>query len=239
SLSAHPEIESAISIPMQVGYKLIGTININAVDRARPFTLGQMKALTILASTAAAALESASLYGQLRTAEANYRSIFENAVEGIFRSTPKGRFIAVNPAMATIFGYSDPRTMIEAITDIKTQIYVHPEDRACAEQLENQEGVLHAFELEAYRSGGEKIWLSLNRRVVRDDKGNALYHEGSVEDITDRKRAAEALLESEERYRDLVENAHDIIYSHDLQGNYMSVNKAGELITGYTHDECL
>src|SRR5438874_774828 len=239
SLWPHPEIKSAISIPMQVGNKLIGTLNINAVDRARPFTLGQMKALTILASTAAAALESASLYRQLRAAEANYRSIFENAVEGIFRSTPEGRFIAVNPAMATIFGYPDPRTMIEAITDIKTQIYVHPEDRACAEQLENEQGVLRAFEVEAYRKGGQSIWLSLNRRVIRDEKGNALYHEGSVEDITDRKRAAEALLESEERYRDLVENAHDIIYSHDLEGNYTSVNRAGEQITGYTHDECL
>src|SRR2546428_3925949 len=94
----HPEIKSAISIPMQIGNKLIGTININAIDRPRPFTLGQMKALTILASTAAAALGSASLYKQLRTAEENYRSIFENAVEGIFQSTPEGRFITVNPA---------------------------------------------------------------------------------------------------------------------------------------------
>ncbi|HEY0349934.1 MAG TPA: PAS domain S-box protein, partial [Pyrinomonadaceae bacterium] len=239
SLWPHPEIKSAISIPMQVGNKLIGTININAVDRPRPFTLGQMKALTILASTAAAALESAFLYGQLRTAEANYRSIFENAVEGIFRSTPEGRFIAVNPAMATIFGYPDPRAMIEAITDIKTQIYVHPEDRACAEQLENEQGVLRAFELEAYHKGGKSIWLSLNRRVIRDEKGNALYHEGSVEDITDRTRAAEALLESEERYRDLVENAHDIIYSHDLKGNYTSSNRASEEITGYTLEESL
>ena len=94
----HPEICSAISIPMQVANKLVGTININALNRARRFTLGQMKALTILAGTAAAALESASLYGQVLQAEADYRSIFENAGEGIFRTSVDGKFITANPA---------------------------------------------------------------------------------------------------------------------------------------------
>src|SRR5438270_9577205 len=84
SMSPHPEIRSAISIPMQVANKLIGTININALHRARPFTLGQMKAMTIIASTAAAALESASLYTQVQKAEVNYRWIFETAVERMF-----------------------------------------------------------------------------------------------------------------------------------------------------------
>src|SRR5439155_2966367 len=73
------DIRSAVSVPMQVANKLVGIINLNVVNRLRPFTLGQMKALTILASTAAAALESASLYGQVKQAEKNYRSIFENA----------------------------------------------------------------------------------------------------------------------------------------------------------------
>jgi len=179
----HPEIKSAISIPMQLGNKLIGTININAIDRPRPFTLGQMKALTILASAAAAALESAFLYEELRRAEESFRSIFENAVEGIFRSSFAGRFIAVNPAMATIFGYPDPQTMIDAISDIAAQVYVHPEDRLRAQQLEIQHGVLHAFEFEAYRKDGQEIWLSLNRRVVCDQQGVSLYYEGSVEEI--------------------------------------------------------
>ena len=235
----HPEIRSAISIPMQVAGKLVGTININSLNRARPFTLGQMKALTILASTAAAALESASLYGQVRRAEENYRSIFENAVEGIFQSTPEGRFITVNPAMARILGYDSPQEMIAKLTDVTSQLYVSPKARERAAQLEEEEGVLHAFEFEAYRKDGERIWLSANRRSVRDKNGVDLYREGSIEDISERKRAEQALRESEERYRDLVENAHDIIYSHDLAGNYTSMNKAGESITGYTVEEAL
>ena len=90
ALWPRPEIRSAVSVPMQVANKLVGIINLNLTGRSRPFTLGQMKALTILAGTAAAALESASLYLQVRQAEEKYRSIFENAIEGIFQATLEG-----------------------------------------------------------------------------------------------------------------------------------------------------
>jgi two-component system, cell cycle sensor histidine kinase and response regulator CckA len=233
------DIRSAISVPLQVANKLVGVINLNMTNRLRPFTLGQMKALTILAGTAAAALESASLYTQVQKAEENYRSIFENAVEGIFQSTPAGRFLTVNPAMARILGYDSPEEVVEDVADISNQIYVHPEDRVKSNALEKDQGFLHGFEFEAYRKNGERIWLSLNRRVIRDENGIEIYREGSVENISERKRSEEELSKSEERYRDLVENAHDIIYSQDLEGNYTSMNQAGAQITGYTHAEAL
>ena len=239
ALWPRPEIRSAVSVPMQVANKLVGIINLNVTNRLRPFTLGQMKALTILASTAAAALESASLYAQVQLAEQNYRSIFENAVEGVFQSTLEGRFLTANPAMARIFDYESAEEFITTITDIARQIYVHPEARTQAARLQREFGSLHGFEFEAYRKEGDKIWLSLNRRFVRDEKGSELYHEGTVEDITERKQAEEALRESEKRYRDLVENAHDFIYEHDLNGNYTSTNQAGERITGYSREESL
>jgi PAS domain S-box-containing protein len=239
ALWPRPDIRSAISVPLQLAGKLIGILNINATSRARPFTPGQMKALTILASTAAAALESTSLYGQVRQAEEKYRSIFENTVEGIFQSTPDGRFITVNPSMARILGYESPEEMVATVTDITHQLYVDPERRAEAAHIQEERGILQGLEFEAYRKDGEKIWLSLNRRSVRDENGAEIYREGSVEDITERKRAAEELRDSEKRYRDLVENARDLIYSHDLEGNYTSINRAGEQITGYTREESL
>lgn len=115
------DIRSAISVPMQIANKLVGVINLNIITRPRSFNLGQMKALTILASTAAAALESAALYQQVRHAEQNYRSIFENAVEGIFQSTAGERFITVNPSMARILGYNSPEELIAQYADIAHQ----------------------------------------------------------------------------------------------------------------------
>jgi PAS domain S-box-containing protein len=238
SLWPHPEIRSAISIPMQVANKLVGVININALSRPRPFTLGQMKALTILASTAAAALESASLYGHVRRAEENYRSIFENAVEGIFQSTAEGRFITVNPAVARILGYDSPEEVIEKITDIEHQLYVHSKDRAEAARFEEERGILQAFEFEAYRKDGERIWLSANRRSVRDENGEEIYCEGSLEDITERKRAEEALRESEERYKSLSDSAFDGVVIH-RDGKILSVNRAYAEMFGHAVEELI
>lgn len=239
ALWPRPEIRSAVSVPMQVASKLVGTININALNPARPFTLGQLKALTILASTAAAALESASLYSQLQKAEENYRSIFENAVEGIFQSTWNGRFLTMNPALSRILGYESPAAAIENISDISSQLYVDPAALTESTHLLKERGVLANYEFEAYRKDGEKIWLSENRRIVSDESQPDTFYEGTLEDITERKRAEVELQQSEERYRELVENARDIIYEHDLNGRYTSTNKSGQQLTGYTQAETL
>jgi two-component system cell cycle sensor histidine kinase/response regulator CckA len=239
SLWPHPEIRSAVSIPMQVANKVVGTININALDRPRPFTLGQMKALTILASTAAAALESASLYKQVREAEENYRSIFENAGEGIFRTSPTGQFITANPAMAQILGYESPEALVAEIADVRQELYADSSSQSDWERRLQEGERIVGFEAQYRRKDGTFVWLSESARGVFDESGAVLYYEGIAEDINQRKGAEAALRESEERYRDLVENAHDIIYSHDLQGRYTSINKAGEQITGYTREEAL
>ncbi|HEY5838902.1 MAG TPA: PAS domain S-box protein, partial [Pyrinomonadaceae bacterium] len=222
ALWPRPEIRSAISIPMQVANKLIGTININALDRARPFTLGQVKALTILASTAAAALESASLYGQVQRAEENYRSIFENAVEGIFQSTPEGRFITVNPAMARILGYDSAEEMIETITDIPQQLYVSLADGAAATRLQKESGKIIGFEFQAPRKDGQTIWLSLNRHSVYDANGRELYHEGSIEDITERKEGEERIRQSERQMAEAQHLAHVGSWNWDLTNNVLT-----------------
>ena len=185
------DIRSAISVPMQVANKLVGVINLNVTSHLRPFTLGQMKALTILASTAAAALESASLYTQVRATEEKYRLIFENATEGLFQSTSDGRLLTANPALARILGYDSPEEMIATITDLAHQLYVKPEDRAEAARLQDERDTLESYELEAYRKNGGKIWLSMNRRSILDHNGVLLYFEGSAEDITERKRVEE------------------------------------------------
>jgi two-component system sensor histidine kinase/response regulator len=127
--------------------------------------------------------------GALKEAERKYRGIFENAVEGIFQNTPDGRFVSANPALARMLGFESPEELISARQDIERQGYVDPTMRnAFREKLET-EGVITGFEYEVYRKDGSRIWVSENTRIVSDGKGRPLYYEGSVQDITERKRA--------------------------------------------------
>ena len=129
----------------------------------------------------------------LRESEQKYRSIFENAVEGIFQTTPEGRFLSANPAHALLFGYDSPREFMERITDIGRQHYVDPEDRRTYKNTLQREGVINGFEVQLIKKDGNLIWASINARVVKDDKGDALYYEGTLEDVTARKQAEGSL----------------------------------------------
>ncbi|WP_439345394.1 PAS domain S-box protein [Vacuolonema iberomarrocanum] len=134
-----------------------------------------------------------SSFDALRIAEENYRSIFENALEGIFQSSPEGEFISVNPAMAKIYGYDSPQEMIESITNIGEQLYVDPEKRAEFKSLFVNQDKVQGFEYRCYCKDGEIIWTQIDARAVRDSAGNILYYEGLVQDITQRKQREDEL----------------------------------------------
>jgi PAS domain S-box-containing protein len=123
----------------------------------------------------------------LRIAEENYRSIFENALEGIFQSSPEGKFLNVNPALAKIYGYDAPDEMIERITNIKEQLYVDTTQRSTFQTLLENESQIKDFEYQSYRKDGTIIWVQIDARVVRDRNNQVLYYEGIVQDITERK----------------------------------------------------
>lgn len=169
----------------------------------------------------------------LRETEEKYRSIFENAVEGIFQTTPDGRFVAANPALARIFGFESPEELISTRTDIAQDHYVDPKRREEFKRSLEENGFVLDFELEAYRKDRSKIWISENVRAVRDHTGTVVYYEGTTQDITGRRHAEEALRESEERYRDLVENSRDLICTHDLNGLILSANRAALELLGH------
>jgi PAS domain S-box-containing protein len=175
----------------------------------------------------------------LRETGLKYRNFFENACEGIFQTTPDGKFITANYALAHMLGFDSAEEMIAARTDIAREHYVDPQRRDEFKRLLDENDVVLEFELEAYRKDGNRVWLSENVRVVRDERREVLYFEGTCLDITERRRAEEALRESEERYRELFENAKDAIYVHDLTGRYTSVNRAAETLSGFTREEIL
>jgi PAS domain S-box-containing protein len=122
-----------------------------------------------------------------KRAEEKYRSIFENAIEGIYQSTPDGRFLSVNPAFARIIGYDWPEEVLHTITDISRQLYANPKDRADLLRLLEEEGTVKDFETRFLRKDKSAAWVTLNVRTVRDNSGKLAYLEGTAEDITDHK----------------------------------------------------
>ncbi len=133
----------------------------------------------------------------LRTAEEKYRSIFENAVEGIFQTTPDGQYLSANPTLARIYGYENVGEMQRGIRDIQHQLYVDPRRRQeFADQIKSH-GVVRNFESQVFRADGKVIWISENARVIRDEKGQVSYYEGTVEDISERKQAEDLIRQKE------------------------------------------
>ena len=129
----------------------------------------------------------------LQQAEEKYRDIFDNAVEGIFQSTPSGRYLSVNPALARMYGYESPEELMGGVTDIAHKVYVDPDCREALTRLLERQGVVQGFEYEVRRRDGSTIWISESVRAVRDEKGTVRYYEGAIEDITERKRSEEEL----------------------------------------------
>ena len=130
---------------------------------------------------------------ELRIAEAQYRSIFENALEGIFQSNQEGHFLNVNPALAKIYGYDTPTEMLMMITDISGQVYVDPQARIDFLKQMQTCDELKNWEYQIYRKDGSITWVEENTRAVRDLHGQILYFEGIVQDISDRVYREEQL----------------------------------------------
>jgi PAS domain S-box-containing protein len=129
----------------------------------------------------------------LRHAEERYRSVFENAQEGIFRSIPEGKIIMANPAMAKMSGYASPEEMMTSVTDMARQLYVNPEDRKALLNMIEEQGPVKGFETQFYRKDGSIIWIFLTMHAIRDEKGQIIYYDGITGDITNLKQTAERI----------------------------------------------
>src|SRR6266508_2997043 len=114
----------------------------------------------------------------LPESELKYRNFFENACEGIFQTTPDGKFITANSALAHMLGLDSAEEMIAACADIANELYVDPQRRDELKRLLDENDVALEFEFEAYRKDGSRVWLSENVRAVRDESGEVIYFEG-------------------------------------------------------------
>lgn len=167
-----------------------------------------------------------------RQAEAKYRSIFENAVEGIFQTTPDGCVISANPALARILGYDSPETLTHQLTNIGAQLYVEPTRRGEFLQALETMGRVDGFESQVSRCDGRIIWISESAHAIYNDLGQLVCYQGTVQDISQRKEAEAALISSERKYRDLVETSQDLVWCLDRDGRFTFINQAARQIYG-------
>ncbi len=175
----------------------------------------------------------------LRRAEHKYRNIFEGALEGIYETSPEGKNLTSNTALAKMLGYDSPEEVTSAITDSAHQVWVDPNQRLdYIRQLEHN-GVVLNCECQYYRKDKTKIWVSLNSKRVAGPDGKTLHYSGFIEDVTERKQAEDALKQSEERYRALVETSSDWVWEVDANAKYTYADPKVQKILGYTPEEVI
>jgi len=175
----------------------------------------------------------------LRESETRFRTVFEGTGLGIALVDFNAKTLSINPAFERMLGYN-----LEEFRQLEGSLkYLHPDDAMVDAKLylEMVKGKREHYTVDKryIRKDGGVIWGRQNLSVVRDASGKPKYFIAMIEDITARKKMEEALRQSEERNRELFENANDIIYTHDLAGNFTAINKSGERVTGYTREEVI
>ena len=170
----------------------------------------------------------------LRKSEEKYRAIFENAVEGIYQSTPRGRLISANVSMAKILGYDSPEDLIRSITDISKDLYVSRNARDEFLVLIQEDKTVSGFEVQFQTKQNVPIWVSLHARPVTDSKGELVLIEGMILDITERRKQKEDLEKREaillEENIKLKSNIKDRYRFGDIIGKSSAMQKVYELI---------
>jgi PAS domain S-box-containing protein len=155
----------------------------------------------------------------LKEAENRYRGMFENAVEGIYQSTPDGRYLVVNAALARMYGYEHAEELLNQVSDIQSQIYVDATFRDEFKRQIELTGSVHGLEYQVRRRDGKIIWISESARVVHDATGKVHHYEGFIDNITSRKEAEAERADLEKQM---------------LQAQKMDA--IGTLATGMAHD---
>jgi diguanylate cyclase (GGDEF)-like protein/PAS domain S-box-containing protein len=210
-------VKSLLLLPLIIKGKLEGAMGFSNCDTPRRWSNSEVELLRVATADIALAIERRQAEDSLKQAEAKYRSIFENAVEGIFQTTLAGRFTTVNPMLAQLYGYPSPEALIDGLTDIGQQLYVDPSYRQRFMEQIAAEGAVLGFEAEVYRQDGSIIWIAESARAVRDAQGTIIGYEGTVEDITQRKLGEAEILHRDRLLRGVAEASHQLLSIPDVE----------------------
>jgi PAS domain S-box-containing protein len=182
-----------LAVPLKAGQRLLGAIEV--INKPGGFLEEEKRLVTIFASQAAHLLQNAQLFEQVRESEERYRQIFENAVDGLYRSTPEGDLITVNPALATMLGYASTGDLT-GVNLVEDLLLEKKTGASLLAQLKNN-GKAIDVECEIRRLAGDPTPVRISVRAVTDNTNNQTYHFGIIKDITEQKRLAQQLIISE------------------------------------------
>lgn len=173
----------------------------------------------------------------LQAAEERYRSIFENAVEGIFQTRPEGSIVHGNTAAARILGYDSVDELIRGVRDIRGELYVDGDDRDRFLSLLRENGEVSHFETRLRRKDGSAVWVALHSRAIFDAGGKLALIEGILEDISDRKRAEEEMHRANRFVRSIIDAMPSVMVAVTLNRDIVHWNREAELRYGMSKDE--
>ena len=210
--------------------RVIGTLDVY-VDETRAPTTDELDRLGRMARLAGIAIKRQADEERLRTSEARYRGLFENVVDGVYIASREGDIITANPALIEMLGYDN-------VDDLKaagqtTVLYVNPVDRERIFARLEAEGVVKNFEYRLRRKDGSEIVVLENSRAICDDDNNIIAHEGTITDITDRKRAETRVFEEKERAQVTLQSIGDGVITTDADGNVDYINPVAQDLTGW------
>jgi PAS domain S-box-containing protein/putative nucleotidyltransferase with HDIG domain len=203
--------QSIIVVPMVYNISLMGFLGFESIREKKMWPESAISLLKIVGETFTNAIVRKRTEDSLRESESHFRNIFDYAVEGIFQNTLDDRYKSVNPAFARTLGYESPEEVLSTITDIPHQLFVKPESYQTLKTLLTEKGFIEGYETEFYKKDGSKIWVSINARAVRNGNDTIGFFEGFHQDITQRKRAEEALKKSVESLKRTLDGTVDAL----------------------------
>jgi diguanylate cyclase (GGDEF)-like protein/PAS domain S-box-containing protein len=210
--------------------RVIGTLDVYSKMSRAPST-DELDKLGRMARLAGIAINRQQDEEKLRSSEARYRGLFENVVDGVYIASRDGEIVAANPALVEMLGY-------DSVEDMKsigktTMLYVNPIDRERVFARLEAEGVVKNFEYRLRRKDGTEIVVLENARAVCDENNQIIAHEGTITDITDRKRAETRVFEEKERAQVTLQSIGDGVITTDADGRVDYINPVAQDLTGW------